>query len=176
MMRLTRTPTLEAPDGLEHWSLNVFQSLRGIIEDAATADRKALSDQASKPLKRLEDRNPGLTRTQFMQTAHSLPSLRIQVPFAVARNRVCAGISICQPMESLARQGLSHLESLSSGINLNTEVGGSAFAASLGGKSRLKIWGRIDWIQPLRSPTACAAKPGKACGTSNFGMRDKLPV
>jgi predicted enzyme related to lactoylglutathione lyase len=55
----TRIPTLEAPDRLEHWSLNAFQSLGGIIKDAAAADRKALSNQASAPLTHLECRNPG---------------------------------------------------------------------------------------------------------------------
>jgi hypothetical protein len=53
----------------------------------------------------------------------------------------------------------------------NTEVGGTAFAASIGCTSRREIWGSIDLIQPLRSPTSCAAKLGAACGTSNFGIR-----
>ena len=54
----TRTPTLEAPDRLEHWPLKAFQSLGGIVEDAAAVDRKALSNQASAPLEHLECRNP----------------------------------------------------------------------------------------------------------------------
>ena len=58
-------------------------------------------------------------------------------------------------------------------VNPNTEVGGTAFAASIGRTSRREIWGSIDLIQPLRSPTSCAAKPGTAYGTSNFGIRAK---
>ena len=57
---LPRNPTLESPDRLEHWSLNAFHSLGGIVKDAAAADRKALSNQASAPLTHLECRNPGL--------------------------------------------------------------------------------------------------------------------
>ncbi len=56
----------------------------------------------------------------------------------------------------------------------NSEVGGTAFAAIIGRTSRREIWGGIDLIQPLRSPTSCAVKPGTACGTSNFGIRDNL--
>ena len=56
-------------------------------------------------------------------------------------------------------------------FNPNTEVGGTAFAASIGRTSRQEIWDSIDLIQPLRSPTSCAAKPGTAYGTSNFGIR-----
>jgi hypothetical protein len=58
------------------------------------------------------------------------------------------------------------------GVDLspNTEVGGTAFAASIGRASRREIWGSINLIQPLRSPTSCAAKPGAACSTSNFGI------
>ena len=58
----TRIPKLEAPDRLEHWPLKASRSLGGIIEDAAAADPKALSNQASVPLKHLELRNSGLTR------------------------------------------------------------------------------------------------------------------
>lgn len=60
------------------------------------------------------------------------------------------------------------------GLNPNTEVGGTAFAASIGRTSRREIWGSIDLIQPLRSPTSYAAKPGTACGTSNFGIRIEI--
>ncbi len=56
---LTRTPKLEAPDRLEHWPLKASRSLGSIKQDAAAADRKALSDQASAPPKRLELRNSG---------------------------------------------------------------------------------------------------------------------
>jgi hypothetical protein len=42
---------------LEHWLLKAFHSLGGILKDAAAADRKALSNQASAPLKHLELRN-----------------------------------------------------------------------------------------------------------------------
>jgi hypothetical protein len=52
-------PTLDAPDRLEHWSLKAFHSLGGILKDAASADWKALGNQASAPLKHLECRNPG---------------------------------------------------------------------------------------------------------------------
>ena len=48
------------------------------------------------------------------------------------------------------------------GFNPNSEVGGTAFAAIIGSTSRREIWGSIDLIQPLRSPTSCAAKPGTA--------------
>jgi hypothetical protein len=58
---LSRTPKLEAPDRLEHWPLKAFHSLGGIIKDAAAADRKALSSQASAPLKHLELRNSDLS-------------------------------------------------------------------------------------------------------------------
>ncbi len=58
-------------------------------------------------------------------------------------------------------------------LNPNTEVGGTAFAASIGRTSRQEIWGSIDLIQPLRSPTSCAAKPGTAYGPSNFGIQAK---
>ena len=51
---------MEAPDRLEHWPLKAFRSLGGIVEDAAAADREALSNQASAPLMHLELRNPGL--------------------------------------------------------------------------------------------------------------------
>jgi hypothetical protein len=59
-MNLTRIPKLEAPDRLEHWPLNASRSLSCITEDAAAADPKALSNQASEPLKHLELRNLGL--------------------------------------------------------------------------------------------------------------------
>ena len=55
-------------------------------------------------------------------------------------------------------------------FNPNSEVGGTAFAAIIGRTSRREIWGSIDLIQPLRSPTSCAAKPGTAYGPSNFGI------
>ena len=61
-LSLTRIPKLEAPDRLEHWPLKASRSLGGIIEDAAAADPKALSNQASVPLKHLELRNSGSTR------------------------------------------------------------------------------------------------------------------
>jgi hypothetical protein len=32
----------------------------------------------------------------------------------------------------------------------------------------------INWIQPLRSPTSCAAKHGSAYGPSNFGIRAEI--
>jgi hypothetical protein len=57
---LAQTPNLEAPDRLEHWLLNASRSLDSILKDAAAADRKALSNQASAPLKHLELRNLGL--------------------------------------------------------------------------------------------------------------------
>jgi hypothetical protein len=57
----TRTPKLEAPDRLEHWPLKASRSVGGLIEDAAAADRKALSTQASARLKHLELRNSGQT-------------------------------------------------------------------------------------------------------------------
>jgi P-type Cu2+ transporter len=59
-VRLSQTPKLEAPDRLEHWPLNASRSSGGIVEDAAAANRKALSNQASAPLKHLELRNSGL--------------------------------------------------------------------------------------------------------------------
>lgn len=43
----------------------------------------------------------------------------------------------------------------------------------MGGTCLREIWGRIDMIQPLRSPTFCGAQPGNACGTSDFGIRVK---
>jgi hypothetical protein len=49
----------EATDRLEHWLLNASRSLDSILKDAAAADRKALSSQASSPLKHLELRNLG---------------------------------------------------------------------------------------------------------------------
>jgi hypothetical protein len=52
----------------------------------------------------------------------------------------------------------------------NSEVGGTAFAAIIGSTSRREILGSIDLIQPLRSPTSCAAKPGTAYGPSNSGI------
>ncbi len=60
MSHLPRIPKLEAPDRLEHWLLKASCSLGSIVEDAATADPKALSSQASAPLRHLELRNPGL--------------------------------------------------------------------------------------------------------------------
>ena len=57
--QLTRNSKLEAPDRLEHWQLKASRSLDSIVEDAAAADPKALSHQASAPLKHLELRNPG---------------------------------------------------------------------------------------------------------------------
>jgi hypothetical protein len=54
---LTQTPKLEATDRLEHWLLNASRSLDSILKDAAAADRKALSHQASAPLNHLELRN-----------------------------------------------------------------------------------------------------------------------
>ena len=57
----TQTPKLEATDRLEHWLLNASRSLDSILKDAAAADRKALSSQASSPLKHLELRNLGST-------------------------------------------------------------------------------------------------------------------
>jgi hypothetical protein len=56
-------------------------------------------------------------------------------------------------------------------LNPNTEVGGTAFAAIIGSTSRRAILDSINWIQPLRSPTSCAAKHGTAYGPSNFGIR-----
>jgi hypothetical protein len=58
-----------------------------------------------------------------------------------------------------------------SAFNPNTEVGGTAFAAIIGSTSRRAILDSINWIQPLRSPTSCAAKHGTAYGPSNFGIR-----
>ena len=58
-------------------------------------------------------------------------------------------------------------------FNPNTEVGGTAFAAIIGSTSRRAILDSINWIQPLRSPTSCAAKHGTAYGPSNFGIRDE---
>jgi hypothetical protein len=55
----TRTPKLEAPDRLEHWPLKASRSLGGILKDAAAADRNALNNQASAPLKHLEHRHSG---------------------------------------------------------------------------------------------------------------------
>jgi hypothetical protein len=57
------------------------------------------------------------------------------------------------------------------GLTPNTEVGGTAFAAIIGSTSRRAILDSINWIQPLRSPTSCAAKHGTAYGPSNFGIR-----
>jgi len=59
-------------------------------------------------------------------------------------------------------------------FNPNTEVGGTAFAAIIGSTSRRAILDSINWIQPLRSPTSCAAKHGNAYGPSNFGIRVQL--
>jgi hypothetical protein len=56
-------------------------------------------------------------------------------------------------------------------FNPNTEVGGTAFAAIIGSTSRRAILDSINWIQPLRSPTSCAAKHSTAYGPSNFGIR-----
>jgi gluconolactonase len=64
---LTQTPKLEATDRLEHWLLNASRSLHSILKDAAAADRKALSTQASAPLKHLELRNLGLTEDSKVQ-------------------------------------------------------------------------------------------------------------
>jgi gluconolactonase len=64
---LTQTPKLEATDRLEHWLLNASRSLDSILKDAAAADRKALSSQASAPLKHLELRNLGLTEDSKVQ-------------------------------------------------------------------------------------------------------------
>jgi hypothetical protein len=50
---------------LEHWLLKAFHSLGGILKDAAAADRKALNNQASAPLKHLELRNSGLFDSGF---------------------------------------------------------------------------------------------------------------
>jgi len=58
-------------------------------------------------------------------------------------------------------------------FNPNTEVGGTAFAAIIGSTSRRAILDSINWIQPLRSPTSCAAKYGNAYSPSNFGIRDE---
>jgi hypothetical protein len=63
--------------------------------------------------------------------------------------------------------------SLNDRLNPNTEVGGTAFAAIIGSTSRWAILDSINWIQPLRSPTSCAAKHGTAYGPSNFGIRAK---
>jgi hypothetical protein len=41
-----------------------LRSLDSIIQEAATADRKALSSQASAPLKHLELQNPGSNRSK----------------------------------------------------------------------------------------------------------------
>jgi hypothetical protein len=71
-MRLTRNPKLESPDRLEHWPLKASRSLGGIIEDAAAADRKDLSSQASVPLKHIELRNSGLTRNPKLEAPDRL--------------------------------------------------------------------------------------------------------
>ena len=55
--RSSQTPKLEATERLEHWLLNASRSLDSILKDAAAADRKALSHQASSPLNHLELRN-----------------------------------------------------------------------------------------------------------------------
>ena len=64
---LAQTPKLEATDRLEHWLLNASRSLDSILKDAAAADRKALSSQASSPLKHLELRNLGLAVAESMR-------------------------------------------------------------------------------------------------------------
>jgi hypothetical protein len=65
-------------------------------------------------------------------------------------------------------------ESWFRGFIPNSEVGGTAFAAINGSTSCREILGSIDWIQPQRSPTSCAAKHGTAYGPLNFGIRAYL--